>query len=393
MKNKLYLDYNATTPCDPKVIEEMSPYLNENFGNPSSIHHSFGWIAKDAVDASVQSIAKTLDIKPDNIVFTSGSTEGINMVLKSFCTKHKPGGNHIITCKTEHKAVIDTCKYMEKYEGVSITYLDVNDAGVVDLDQLKASIRPETILICLMYANNETGVLQPIKEVADIIKNQNILFFTDATQALGKIDLTSVFKHVDYACFSSHKTYGPKGMGMIVCKNIENEKYLKTMIHGGGQQNDWRGGTINSPGIIGFSKSIELCYKNLPDENLRLTKLRNMLEDGLLKIELSFNNSHAAIRLPNTTNISFAYVNGAGLLRALSTHMAVSNGSACNALSDKPSHVLTAMGIGPELAFSSLRFSLGRFTTETDVKRAIKIVGQEVDKLRESNILWERRNK
>jgi len=391
MENRLYLDYNATTPCDPLVVKAMSPYLHENFGNTSSIHHSYGWIAKEAVDSSTQKIAETLNIKPESIIYTSGSTEGINMVLKSFCKKYKPDGNHIITCKTEHKAVLDTCKYMEEYEGVSVTYLDVDISGLVNLDQLKAALRPETILVALMYANNETGVIQPLQEIANIIKDKNIFLFSDATQALGKVDLKPVFDTVDFACFSAHKVYGPKGMGMVYCKDTGGEKTLKSLIQGGGQQKGWRGGTINGPAIIGFAKSIALCYKNLSDENIRLTRLRNQLEEGLLNIEMSYSNGDSATRLPNTCNISFSYVNGAGLLRALSKDLAVSNGSACNAVSENPSHVLTAMGIGPELAFSSLRISLGKYTTENDIQSAIKIISQEVNILRESNILWERR--
>ncbi len=391
MENKLYLDYNATTPCDPLVIDAMLPYFIENFGNPSSIHHPFGWIAKEALDISTQKIAQTLNIDPETIIYTSGATEGINMVLKSFCQKFKPGGNHIITYKTEHKAVLDVCKFMEAYEDVSVTYLDVDASGLVNLEQLKAALRPETILVAIMYANNETGVVQPLKEIANIIANRNIFLFSDATQALGKIDLKDVFETVDFACFSAHKVYGPKGMGMVYCKNGPASPVLQSFIQGGGQQKGWRGGTINTPGVVGFSKAIELSYQNLDEEVNRLTRLRDTLEAGLLSIEMSYSNGASAPRLPNTANISFAYVNGAHLLRALSKDMAVSNGSACNAVSENPSHVLTAMHIVPELASSSLRFSLGKHSTDTGIKKTIEIVRNQVNLLRESNILWERR--
>jgi cysteine desulfurase len=391
MENKIYLDYNATTPCDPLVIDAMLPYFTENFGNPSSIHHPFGWIAKEAVENSTQIIADTLGISPDHIIYTSGSTEGINMVLKSFCKKYNPGGSHIITCKTEHKAVLDTCAFMEKYEGVTFTYLNVDATGLIDLNEFKEALRPETILVSLMYANNETGVIQPLREIATIIADKNIFLFTDATQALGKVELDTIFELADFACFSAHKAYGPKGIGMVWCKNNEAMDLLQSLIQGGGQQKTLRGGTLNASGIIGFSKAIELICENLLVENQRISQLRDLLERGLLGLEMSFTNGSSAPRLPNTCNISFAYVNGGSLLRALSKDMAISNGSACNSASENPSHVLTAMKIDPELAFSSLRFSLGKSTSKSDILNAVKIIHKEVNLLRESNILWERR--
>ncbi len=391
MEKKLYLDYNATTPCEPQVVDAMSPYLSDNFGNPSSAHHAFGWIAKETVEKATDKIAQALGICSDNITYTSGSTEAINMVLKSFCKKYKPNGTHIITSKTEHKAVLDTCAFMEKYEGVSFTYLDVDTSGLINLDQLEAAIRPETILVSIMYANNETGVIQPLNDIANIIKNKKIFFFTDATQALGKIALDAVFEYTDFACFSAHKVYGPKGMGMVYCKNIEAMNVLQSLIQGGGQQKALRGGTMNTPGIVGFAKCVELSQHDLLNESNRLERLRNLLEEGLLEIELSFSNGYSAARLPNTCNVSFAFVNGASLLRGLSTDLAISNGSACNASSENPSHVLTAMQIGSDLAFSSLRFSLGKYTSEADINAAIKIVRKEVKLQRENNILWERR--
>lgn len=391
MEKKVYLDYNATTPCDPAVVDAMLPFLSENFGNTSSIHHSYGWLAKEAVEASTDQIARLLGVSADNIIYTSGSTEGINMVLKSFSKKYKPPGSHIITCKTEHKAVLDTCAYMEKYEGVSVTYLDVDTSGLVKLDDLKAALRPETILLAIMYANNETGVIQPIREIARIIADQNIFLFIDATQVLGKVKLNDVLDLADFACFSAHKAYGPKGIGMVYYKDCKAKKALHSFIQGGGQQKNLRGGTINTSGIVGFAKSIELSFENLSDEIIRISQLRDQLEEGLLRIEMSGSNGHSAPRLPNTCNISFPFVNGADLLRALSKDIAVSNGSACNAASENPSHVLTAMNIDPDLAFSSIRFSIGKYTSEEDIIKTINIVDKEVNSLRERNILWERR--
>lgn len=393
MENKIYFDYNATTPCDALVVEEMSPYFNQEFGNSSSIHHSFGWLAKEALDNSSKKIANTLNISSERIIYTSGATEGINMVLKSFCKKYKPKGNHIITCKTEHKAVLDTCAFMQKYEGVDVTYLNVDDSGLIDLKELKAALRPETVLVTIMYANNETGVIQPLEEIAKIIANKNIFLFTDATQALGKVSLENVFENADFACFSGHKIYGPKGVGMVYCKSNEALKKIKCLIHGGGQQKGMRGGTINLPGIIGLSKSIELSHARTEKEFSRLTNLRDQLESGLLGIEKSYLNGHSTLRLPNTSNISFAFVSGASLLRALSKDIAVSNGSACNAASENPSHVLLALGLEPELAFSSLRFSLGKDSTESEVLKVIQIVREQVNLLREDNILWDRRTR
>ncbi len=393
MNKKLYLDHNATTPCAASVVESMLPYLSEKFGNPSSIHHPFGWVTKDAVDNSTQIIADTLNITADNIIYTSGSTEGINMVLKSFCKKYYPQGSHIITCKTEHKAVLDTCAFMEKHEGVSFSYLNVDSAGLIDLNELKDAIRPETILVSLMYANNETGVIQPLKEVAKLIANKNIFLFTDATQALGKMPLDEVFELADFTCFTAHKVYGPKGIGMVYSKNKKAIQALQPLIQGGGQQKYLRGGTLNVPGIIGFSKAIELVYKNLLDDNNRLSQLRDLLEAHLLAIEMSYSNGYSSPRLPNTCNISFAFVNGANLLRTLSKDMAVSNGSACNAASENPSHVLSAMDIAPDLAYASLRLSLGKNTMESDILKAVTIIQNEVRLVRESNILWERRKK
>lgn len=392
-KNRIYFDYNATTPCDPDVLDSMLPYMIKDFGNTSSVHHSFGWLAKEALDESSKKIADVLNISSERIVYTSGATEGINMVLKSFCPKYKLQGSHIITCKTEHKAVLDTCEFLEKYEGATVTYLDVDASGLIDLKELEAALRPETILVSIMYANNETGVLQPLQEIAKIIKNKGIYLFTDATQALGKLNLDVVFENADFACFSAHKVYGPKGVGMVYCKSSDAFKKLNCLIHGGGQQKGMRGGTLNLPGIVGFAKSIELSHSELGGENNRMRILRDQLESGLLDIEETNLNGHPIQRLPNTCNISFGFVDGASLLRSLSKYLAVSNGSACNAASEKPSYVLTAMGLSTELAFSSIRFSLGKNSNEKEVFQVIQIIRKQVNLLRESNILWERKKR
>ena len=392
MIDRIYLDYNATTPCDQQVVDYMSPFFNETYGNPSSAHHTYGWLAKETILDSGKLIANALDVSEDDLMYTSGATESINMILKSFSSKFKPRGNHIITCKTEHKAVLDTCSFMEKYEGISVTYLDVDANGLVDLDQLKEAIRPETILISIMHSNNETGVIQPLRKIRKIVQGKDIYIFSDATQSLGKVDLDDVFDSVDFTCFSAHKLYGPKGVGLVYAKNKTKRKVLRALIQGGGQQKMMRGGTLNTPGIAGFAKAIELSLSLGKKEQHRLIHLRNKLESGLLEIEDSFSNSRSMERLPNTSNISFDYVDGFKLLSALSKHMAVSNGSACNSANENPSHVLLAMGIDSSLAFSSIRFSLGRFTTNNDIDNVIHIVDQEVAKQRASNILWERRS-
>jgi len=392
MNNRIYLDYNATTPCDQRVLDYMMPFFSENFGNPSSAHHSYGWLAKDYITDSSSVIARTLGISVDDIIYTSGATESINMILKSFSSKFELGGNHIITCKTEHKAVLDTCDFLERYEGVSMTYLDVQADGMIDLEQLKQAIRPETILVSIMHSNNETGIIQPLKQIREIIKGKGIYLFSDATQSLGKIDLEDVFSTVDFACFSAHKLYGPKGIGLVYVKNRSDSQIIRNFIQGGGQQKKIRGGTLNTPAIAGFSKAIEISYADLKKEGQQLIDMRNQLESGLLEIEESYSNSRTTERLPNTLNISFAYVDGFKLLSALSKSMAVSNGSACNSANENPSHVLLAMGLERNLAFSSIRFSLGRFTKESDIDKIIEIVGQEVAKQRSTNILWERRS-
>ena len=390
MYSQLYFDYNATTPCSKEVVDSMLPYFYQDFGNPSSSHHPYGWLAKSAVEDATVTIAKNLGISPKSLVYTSGATESINMILKGIARKMQSKGKHIITTKVEHKAVLDTCAFLEE-DGFEVTYLDVDSEGLISIDVLNKMLRPDTILVSILYANNETGTIQPLHEISKLTHENGSLLFSDTTQALGKVDLTNVFKFVDFACFSAHKVYGPKGIGLVFIKDNEDGNGLPSFIQGGGQQRKQRGGTLNTPLIIGFSKAIELAYENLNIENQRLETLRNSLETGLLKIELAISNNTTPQRLPNTVHVSFPYVDGENLLTALSTQIAVSNGSACNSASVEPSHVLTAMGVERSLAYASLRLSIGRYTMERDVEKAIEIITNEVAKQRESNILWERR--
>src|SRR6056297_336397 len=390
MYRQLYFDYNSTTPCEKQVVNAMIPFFNQDFGNPSSSHHPYGWLSKRAVEDATESIAKNLGVSSANLVYTSGATEGINMVLKGVARKMQNKGKHIVTTRAEHKAVLDTCAFLEE-DGFEITYMEVNSQGLISTEELSKLLRPDTILVSILYANNETGIIQPLQEIAKLTHENKSLLFSDTTQALGKVDVTNVLKQVDFACFSAHKVYGPKGMGLVYIKDNENKNSLPSFIQGGGQQKKQRGGTINTPLIVGFAKSVELAHNDLEAETRRLEQLRYKLETGLLKIELSICNTNTPQRLPNTVHISFPSVDAANLLNALSTQIAVSNGSACNSAAVQPSHVLTAMGIDRSLAFASLRMSIGRFTTEDDIAKAIDIITKEVNKQRENNILWERR--
>jgi len=368
----------------------MLPHFHEDFGNPSSSHHPYGWLAKSAVEDATLSIAKNLGVSPKSLIYTSGSTESINMVFKGVARKFQSKGKHIITTRAEHKAVLDTCTFLEE-DGFEISYLNVNSDGLISLEDLKESLRVDTILVAVMYANNETGIIQPLDEISKLVHENGSLLFSDTTQALGKVDITEVLQFVHFACFSAHKVYGPKGIGLVYIKDNENGDTLPSFIQGGGQQKKQRGGTINTPLIVGFAKAISLAYENLVEEKKRLEKLQNQLETGLLEIEMAVSNNKDTKRLPNTVHVSFPFVDGANLLTALSRQIAVSNGSACNSASVEPSHVLTAMGIERSLAYASLRLSIGRYTSESDIEKAVEIIVDEVAKQREANILWERR--
>jgi cysteine desulfurase len=390
MYSQLYFDYNATTPCAPEVLEAMLPYFSEHFGNPSSSHHPYGWLAKSAVEEARTEIAGVLNSSPDSLLFTSGATESINAILKGVLRNSPNERNHILTSRAEHKAVLDTCAFLET-EGVEVTYLDVDQRGLIRMEDFRLALRPETALVAVMYANNETGVIQPLNEIAALSADNGSLLFSDTTQALGKVPVQRVLELVDYACFSGHKVYGPKGIGLAYTNLSKGAPVLPSFIQGGGQQKGQRGGTINSPLIVGLGRAISLVSEDLPDEQERLQRLRDRLDAGLSQIELAVSNNQYVERLPNTSHFSFPFVDGTNLLNALSRKIAVSNGSACNSASVEPSHVLRAMGVENSLAFASLRLSIGRYTREADIDKAVDIISEVVSRERENNILWERR--
>ena len=390
MYSQLYFDYNATTPCDQEVLEAMLPYFKEHFGNPSSSHHPYGWLAKNAVEEARSEIANVLKTSPDAWLFTSGATESINTILKGVARKNRKERNHILTSRAEHKAVLDTCAALEA-EGFEVTYLEVDPQGRIRMEDFRDALKPETTLVAVMFANNETGVIQPLEEIAALCRANGSLLFSDTTQALGKVPLDPVLDLVDYACFSAHKVYGPKGVGLVYSNLEKGTPELPGLIQGGGQQKGQRGGTLNTPLIVGMAKATSLAVENLSQEQGRLQSLRDRLDAGLLGIELARSNNQSVERLPNTSHFSFPYVDGTNLLNALSTKIAVSNGSACNSASVEPSHVLLAMGVERSLAYASLRLSIGRFTRAEDIDKAIAIISEAVTRERENNILWERR--
>jgi cysteine desulfurase len=378
VNNKIYLDYNATTPVDARVLDTMLPYFNEKFGNAGS-DHIFGWDAEDAVEHSRAQIAKLLNCRSSEIIFTSGATEAANLALFGFTKKNKSKGKHIITAKTEHKAILDTMKVLED-DGFKITFLDVDAEGNIDLNELEQAITSKTILVCLMLANNETGLVHPIKEIEKIVHGSGVKLMSDITQAVGKIPVDLKGMNLDLAVFSSHKIYGPKGVGALYI-NKKNKVDVDPHIFGGGQEKGMRAGTLNVPGIVGFGKAAEIAYSEMEEESNRIEQLRNKMEVLLENVEGAGINSKNAHRLPNTTNISIKNIAGNLLLRKLNS-LAVSRGSACSSNIIKPSHVLKAMGLSDELALSSLRISLGKQTTEADIDFAAAEIKKIVDKLK-----------
>lgn len=384
----IYLDHNATTPCDPRVVEAMIPYFTNAFGNAASRNHSFGWVAEEAVDNAREEVAKLIGADPKEIIFTSGATEGDNLALKGIFEMYASKGNHIITCNIEHKAVLDTCKHIEK-EGGEVTYLKVKDNGLIDLAELEAAIKPNTILIAIMYANNEIGTVMPMKEISDIAKKRGILVFSDATQAVGKIPVDVNKDGIDLLAFSAHKMYGPKGVGALYVRRKNPRVKVTAQIDGGGHERGMRSGTLNVPGIVGFGKACEIARTEMAQETERVSKLRDKLQNALLQIEESYLNGDKEHKLPHVTNISFKYVEGEGLMMGFNKNIAVSSGSACTSASLEPSYVLKALGLGDDLAHSSLRFGLGRFTTEEQIDYTIEQVTNTVNKLREMSPLWE----
>ncbi len=384
----IYLDNNATTPMDPRVLEAMLPYFTEKFGNAASRNHSFGWVAEEAVDYAREQIAKLINADPKEIIFTSGATEADNLAIKGVYEMYASKGNHIITCTTEHKAVLDTCKHIEKTGG-EVTYLDVMENGLIDLTELEKAITPKTILISIMYGNNETGVIQPIREISAIARKHGVLFFTDGTQAVGKIPVDVNADGIDLMAFSGHKMYGPKGVGALYVRRKNPRVKVTSQMDGGGHERGMRSGTLNVPAIVGFGKACELCMNEMESEAKRLSAMRDRLESALMDLEETYVNGTREHRLPHTANISFKYVEGEGLMMGFNKNIALSSGSACTSASLEPSYVLKALGLGDDLAHSSLRFGLGRFTTDEQIDFTIKAIKETVIKLREMSPLWE----
>jgi cysteine desulfurase len=384
----IYLDHNATTPCDPRVVDAMIPYFTQAFGNAASRNHPFGWQAEEAVDYAREQVAKLIGADPKEIIFTSGATEADNLAIKGVFEMYAQKGNHIITMNIEHKAVLDTCKHLEK-QGAEVTYLKVQENGLINLQELEAAMRPTTILVAIMYANNEIGVVQPMKEISAIAKKHGALVFSDATQAVGKIPVDVNKDGIDLLAMTAHKMYGPKGVGALYVRRKGPRVKVTAQMDGGGHERGMRSGTLNVPGIVGFGKAAELCIAEMQQDAERLSKLRDKLENALLSLEEAYVNGDKEARLPNVTNISFKYVEGEGLLMGFNKEIALSSGSACTSASLEPSYVLKALGLGDDLAHSSLRFGLGRYTTEEQIDYTIQQVSKTVLKLREMSPLWE----
>lgn len=388
LKLPIYLDNNATTPMDPRVLEAMTPYFLQHFGNAASRNHPFGWEAEEAVDYAREQVAKLIGADPKEIIFTSGATEGDNLGIKGVYEMYASKGNHIITATTEHKAVLDTCKHIEKIGG-EVTYLQVQADGLIDLKELEAAIKPTTILIAIMYANNEIGVVMPIKEISAIARKHGVLLFTDGTQAVGKIPVDVNKDGIDLMAFTAHKMYGPKGVGALYVRRKNPRVKVTAQMDGGGHERGMRSGTLNVPGIVGFGKACEICMVEMEEETKRISKMRDHLETELLKLEEAYVNGSREHRLPHVANISFKHVEGEGLLMGFNKNIALSSGSACTSASLEPSYVLKALGLGDDLAHSSLRFGLSRFTTEEEIEYTIKAISETVLKLREMSPLWE----
>jgi cysteine desulfurase len=373
----VYLDHNSTTPCDPRVVEAMLPYFTTIFGNAASRSHAFGWEAEEAVELAREQVARLIGAGPKEIVFTSGATEGDNLALKGVFEMYAAKGNHLITVATEHKAVLDTCHHLEKL-GAEVTWLPVDGDGLISLAGLEAAIRPTTVLISVMYANNEIGVIQPVREISAIARKHGVIFFSDATQAVGKIPVDVNKDGIDLMAFSAHKLYGPKGVGALYVRRKSPRVRLTAQMDGGGHERGIRSGTLNVPGIVGFGKSCALCEQEMEAEGQRTAALRDRLEQGLLELKGAKVNGSRLYRLPQVTNISFQDADGEALLAGLGKNVALSSGSACTSASMEPSYVLKALGLDDELAHSSLRLGLGRFTTEEEVEYAIGQIGRTV---------------
>ena len=386
MKLPIYLDYSATTPVDPRVAEKMIPYLVEKFGNPASRSHAFGWESEAAVEAARDQVAALVNADPKEIVWTSGATESNNLAIKGAANFYAGKGKHLITLKTEHKAVLDTCRELER-QGFEVTYLDVQENGLLDLAVLKAALRPDTILVSVMFVNNEIGVIQPIADIGEICRERGILFHVDAAQATGKVEIDLAELKVDLMSFSAHKTYGPKGIGALYVQRKPRVR-LEAQMHGGGHERGFRSGTLPTHQIVGMGEAFRIAREEMAEENARIGALRDRLLKGLSGIEAVFVNGDIEQRVPHNLNISFAYVEGESMLMAVKD-LAVSSGSACTSASLEPSYVLRALGREDELAHSSIRFTLGRFTTAEEIDYAVDLLRTKISKLRELSPLWE----
>lgn len=386
---QIYLDYNSTTPCDPRVVDTMLPYFYDIPGNAASRSHPFGWQAEEAVDYAREQIANLLAVDSKEIIFTSGATESDNLALKGAFEMYARKGNHIITLTTEHKAVLDSCKRIQKMGG-EVTYLDVEMDGLVDLTKLEAAIKPNTIMISIMWANNETGVIQPMKAIGDLCAKHGILFMTDATQAVGKIKTHPKELGIHLMAFTSHKMYGPKGVGALFVNRKNPRVKVTSQLDGGGHERGMRSGTLNVPGIVGFGKAAEIAMQEMDQDAARLVVLRDKLENAFKRnIEEVYVNGNVEHRMPHVTNISFKHVEGEGLMMTFNQNIAVSSGSACTSASLEPSYVLIALGLGDDLAVSSIRFSLGRFTTDEEIDKAIELISSGVNHMRDLSPIWE----
>ena len=382
----VYLDYSATTPVDPRVVDRMVPYLREKFGNPASRSHAFGWAAEEAVEQAREQVAALVNADPREIVWTSGATESINLALKGAAQFYKERGRHLVTIRTEHKATLDTMRELER-QGFEVTYLDVEEDGLVDLAKFEAALRPDTILASVMFVNNEIGVIQDIPAMGELLRGRGIIFHVDAAQATGKLPIDLAKLKVDLMSFSAHKTYGPKGVGALYIRRKPRVR-IEAQIHGGGHERGFRSGTLPTHQIVGMGEAFRIAGEDMAIEGERIRMLRDRLWRGLSGIEEVYLNGHLEQRVPHNLNVSFNYVEGESLIMAVKD-LAVSSGSACTSASLEPSYVLRALGRSDELAHSSIRFTIGRFTTEEEVDFAISLLTNKVAKLREMSPLWE----
>lgn len=386
MKLPVYMDYNATTPVDPRVAEAMIPYFCEIFGNASSSNHKFGWEAEEAVSKARRQVAELIGARASEIIFTSGSTESNNISIKGVAEVYSEKGNHIITCTTEHKAILETCEYLEKY-GFKVTYLNTDEKGIININELKDAFTDKTILVSLMAGNNEIGTLQPIEEIGKLCKEKGVIFHSDATQSVGKIPLNVDKTGIDLMSISAHKFYGPKGVGALYVRSKNPRVKVTKQTHGGSQEKGMRSGTLNVPGIVGLGMACEICTMEIESEMKRQIKFRDKMINEFLKLENVHLNGHRTNRLPNNVNLSFAYTDGDSIIAGMKD-IAVSTGSACTSASVSPSHVLTAIGRKDELAKSTIRISFGRFTTEEEVDYTIKRLSETVKNIRKDSQIY-----